>query len=90
MVQSTSSGTSFQCSSPRDYKKLSTYSSDAIRYGYEHSILPFDDPSSIWDGERLEPGHRISIMIRVSIPRVMPFKTLTMDGRTCRPNLISE
>ncbi|OXG34879.1 hypothetical protein C359_06336 [Cryptococcus neoformans Bt120] len=42
---------------------------DSIRYGYEHSILPFDDPSSIWDGEKLESGHRISIMIRDVPPK---------------------
>ncbi|XAO23498.1 hypothetical protein I312_102276 [Cryptococcus bacillisporus CA1280] len=42
---------------------------DLIRYGYEHSILPFDDPSSIWDGKKLEMGHRISIMIRDAPPK---------------------
>ncbi|OXG21033.1 hypothetical protein C366_01586 [Cryptococcus neoformans Tu401-1] len=42
---------------------------DSIRYEYEHSILPFDDPSSIWDGEKLESGHRISIMIRDVPPK---------------------
>ncbi|WWC88142.1 uncharacterized protein L201_003047 [Kwoniella dendrophila CBS 6074] len=37
---------------------------DSIRYNYEHSILPYDSEGSVWDGEQLKPGHRISIMIR--------------------------
>ncbi|KAK8865640.1 hypothetical protein IAR55_000785 [Kwoniella newhampshirensis] len=37
---------------------------DSVRYGYEHSILHNEHEGSVWDGERLSPGHRISIMIR--------------------------
>ncbi|WWD18177.1 hypothetical protein CI109_102626 [Kwoniella shandongensis] len=37
---------------------------DSIRYGYEHSILHNNHEGSVWDGERLKSGHRISIMIR--------------------------
>ncbi|WVQ97189.1 hypothetical protein IAU59_004299 [Kwoniella sp. CBS 9459] len=37
---------------------------DTIRYGFEHSILPYSAEGSVWDGERLRAGHRISIMIR--------------------------
>ncbi|WVR05643.1 hypothetical protein IAU60_002665 [Kwoniella sp. DSM 27419] len=37
---------------------------DSIRYQYEHSILPYSSQGSIWDGSRLDRGHRISIMIR--------------------------
>ncbi|WVQ71110.1 hypothetical protein IAR50_000635 [Cryptococcus sp. DSM 104548] len=37
---------------------------DSVRYNYEHSILPYDDDASIWNGERLEKGHRMSVMIR--------------------------
>lgn len=39
---------------------------DTIRYEYEHSILPYGDEGSKWDGKDLDPGHRVSIMIRVS------------------------
>lgn len=42
-------------------------SSDAIRYAYKHSILPYEHEGSIWDGKRLEAGHRVSIMVRVSL-----------------------
>ena len=38
----------------------------AVRYTYEHSILPYDDPDSHWDGKPLERGHRLSLMVRVS------------------------
>lgn len=37
-----------------------------MRYNYEHSILPYDDPDSHWDGKPLERGHRLSLMVRVS------------------------
>jgi alkylated DNA repair protein alkB family protein 7 len=39
---------------------------DAIRYQYEHSILPYDDLGSVWEGEQLKAGHRVSVMVRVS------------------------
>jgi len=38
-----------------------------VRYEYKHSILGYDHPDSHWDGKRLDKGHRISIMIRVSL-----------------------
>jgi hypothetical protein len=41
---------------------------DAIRYQYEHSILPYDDLGSVWEGEQLKAGHRVSVMVRVSLP----------------------
>lgn len=59
MDQSTFSGTS-----GRGNPDL--MSSDSIRYEYEHSILPYEDDASRWDGQELQPGHRVSIMIRVS------------------------
>ncbi|WVQ85507.1 hypothetical protein IAT38_007672 [Cryptococcus sp. DSM 104549] len=37
---------------------------DSVRYGYEHSILSYEDEGSVWDGKRLEAGHRVSVMIR--------------------------
>ncbi|WVW80382.1 hypothetical protein I302_102363 [Kwoniella bestiolae CBS 10118] len=37
---------------------------DSIRYEYEHSILPYSTEGSEWNGEKLNQGHRISIMIR--------------------------
>ncbi|WVQ65145.1 uncharacterized protein L199_003318 [Kwoniella botswanensis] len=37
---------------------------DSIRYEYEHSILPYSSEGSVWNGEKLNQGHRISIMIR--------------------------
>ncbi|OCF75219.1 hypothetical protein I204_04072 [Kwoniella mangroviensis CBS 8886] len=37
---------------------------DSIRYKYEHSILPYSSEGTVWDGEDLNHGHRISIMIR--------------------------
>lgn len=40
---------------------------DDIRYQYEHSILPYDDTGSVWDGEQLSAGHRVSVMVRVSL-----------------------
>jgi len=36
---------------------------DRVRYEYKHSVLPYGDRSA-WDGEELEAGHRVSIMIR--------------------------
>jgi len=39
---------------------------DAVRYYYKHSILDYTNAGSVWDGERLKAGHRVSIMIRVS------------------------
>ncbi|KAK4686923.1 hypothetical protein P7C73_g3202, partial [Tremellales sp. Uapishka_1] len=39
---------------------------DSIRYGYKHSILPYGSTSE-WQGKQLEPGHRISIMIRYPV-----------------------
>ncbi|ORY28580.1 hypothetical protein BCR39DRAFT_468092, partial [Naematelia encephala] len=39
---------------------------DTVRYEYEHSILPYEHEASVWDGKRLQPGHRVSIMVRVS------------------------
>lgn len=39
---------------------------DRIRYEYDHSILPYEGPESTWNAEQLRPGHRISIMVRVS------------------------
>ncbi|KAI9634459.1 uncharacterized protein MKK02DRAFT_16941 [Dioszegia hungarica] len=39
---------------------------DTVRYQYDHSILPYDDTGSAWQGKKLEPGHRISLMVRVS------------------------
>jgi alkylated DNA repair protein alkB family protein 7 len=43
---------------------------DSIRYGFKHSILPYNDQGSVWDGERLKEGHRLSLMVRVSIKRI--------------------
>ncbi|EJT45496.1 hypothetical protein A1Q1_06047 [Trichosporon asahii var. asahii CBS 2479] len=37
-----------------------------VRYGYEHSVLGYNHEGSLWDGERLKPGHRVSFMVRVS------------------------
>ncbi|WRT65939.1 uncharacterized protein IL334_002890 [Kwoniella shivajii] len=37
---------------------------DTVRYHYEHSILPYSSEGSVWDGKKLQSGHRISIMIR--------------------------
>ncbi|WVN85576.1 uncharacterized protein L203_100724 [Cryptococcus depauperatus CBS 7841] len=37
---------------------------DCVRYNYEHAILPYGHEGSIWDGKRLEKGHRLSIMVR--------------------------
>ncbi|KAK6907582.1 hypothetical protein I203_101580 [Kwoniella mangroviensis CBS 8507] len=37
---------------------------DSIRYNYEHSILPYSSEGTVWNGEDLNQGHRISIMIR--------------------------
>lgn len=39
--------------------------SDAIRYGYKHSILPYTS-EIISNDKALDEGHRISLMIRVS------------------------
>lgn len=51
---------------------------DSVRYSYEHSILPYDHEGSVWDGRRLEPGHRVSIMIRVSwVPLLRAPKLMT-------------
>ncbi|KAL1405177.1 hypothetical protein Q8F55_008802 [Vanrija albida] len=36
----------------------------SVRYQYKHSILPYDDAGSVWDGAALQPGHRISLMVR--------------------------
>ncbi|KAH8090958.1 hypothetical protein HD553DRAFT_21475 [Filobasidium floriforme] len=41
---------------------------DTVRYNYAHSILPYSSDRSVdAEGERLRPGHRISLMIRVSL-----------------------
>lgn len=40
---------------------------DNIRYKYDHSILPYEGDGSAWQGETIAPGHRISIMVRVSV-----------------------
>ena len=39
---------------------------DKLRYEYEHSILGYE--ASEWDGNALESGHRLSVMIRVRTP----------------------
>jgi hypothetical protein len=44
---------------------------DTVRYNYAHSILPYSSDRSVdVEGERLRPGHRISLMIRVSLASV--------------------
>lgn len=56
-----------------------------MRYEYEHSILPYGDEGSVWEDKALEPGHRVSVMIRVSahIPGPRPIADLV--GRTFTP-----
>lgn len=44
--------------------------SGEVRYEYEHSILPYSDPACTG----LRPGHRVSIMIRVSRPHTSRYK----------------
>lgn len=39
--------------------------SDAVRYEYKHSILPYAE--SEWEGRKLAPGQRISLMLRNSV-----------------------
>jgi alkylated DNA repair protein alkB family protein 7 len=41
-------------------------SRDSVRYEYDHSILSYEESGSAWSGKRLDPGNRVSIMIRVS------------------------
>ncbi|GFZ43344.1 hypothetical protein JCM24511_01064 [Saitozyma sp. JCM 24511] len=52
---------------------------DTVRYGFEHSILGYEAPESVWDGQRLPAGHRVSIMVRVSAP------TLALRGFATHP-----
>ncbi len=47
---------------------------DKLRYEFDHSILSYED--SEWDGEKLGPGHRLSIMVRVSL--ILPVSPLLM------------
>lgn len=50
---------------PRTHHFSRAIERDSIRYNYAHSILPYG-PESTWNDSPLVPGHRVSLMIRVS------------------------
>jgi hypothetical protein len=59
---------------------------DSIRYQYEHSILSYEDEGSVWDGKRLEAGHRVSVMVRVSFSLLsLHNPRADLAGRTSTP-----
>lgn len=60
---------------------------DDIRYQYEHSILPYDDPVSVWEGEQLSAGHRVSVMVRVSL--LAKLSVIPLTSRTHHPDRLS-
>lgn len=57
-----------------------------MRYEYEHAILGYDESS--WEGTPLEPGHRLSIMVRVSATLRVE-KTAEMTGCAEKTGIMS-
>lgn len=45
----------------------------SVRYKYAHSILPYTHEDSQWDGQTLQSGHRISLMVRVGSVAPQPW-----------------
>lgn len=58
---------------------------DTVRYNYAHSILPYSSDRSVdAEGERLRPGHRISLMIRVSLLSICYLSVFGSRGMVTR------
>ena len=57
---------------------------DSIRYEYAHSILPYGD-ESVWNNTQLVPGHRVSLMVRVSACYLIVLQKGYRHAKTFRP-----
>lgn len=57
---------------------------DSIRYDYAHSILPYG-AESVWNDASIVPGHRVSLMIRVSLHHLrqvrIAYQQVIVSGR---------